>query len=188
MKKLIAAMLTVFVLLAFAACASDSGSPAQAPDPEPEPAPSYNVGEILQLTNYEFTVTDNVSFAARVETGGVVSHVFRPTREDRILAYVPVEITNISGERRRMLPSRLETPTQFTARLRYIGEDGSTSFMPIALSASVGDIIDRTINPGDTITGRVFFQIPPEIEDSTGDVIFVLRTNAGDIMGEFQVR
>ncbi|MCL2376374.1 MAG: DUF4352 domain-containing protein [Defluviitaleaceae bacterium] len=191
MKRFFVLLIGVFI---FSACGAildsgtSSGSGAEPPEIEEEPAPSYYINEILQLTNWQFTVTDNVGFAETVETGGTVSMVFEPTRDDRIFAYVPVEITNISEERRRMLPIRLETPTQLTARLVYAGEDGNVVHLPIALSGSVGDVIDRPISPGDTVTGRVFFQIRPEIENSTSDVRLEIRTNAGDVMGVFSIR
>ena len=189
MKKfcMLAIMLFVGVFL-LSACDAIANAPEPEPTPEPTPAPTYNIGEILHLPNWEFTATETVGFAERIESGGTVRFVYEPTREDRIFAYVPVEITNISGERRQMLPARLQTQTQLTARLRYVGADSNTAFLPMSLSVSVGDVIDRPVNPGYTIDGKIFFQIPPEIENSTGNVELEIRTNAGDTMGVFLIR
>jgi len=186
---LLMAILVVGVFLLSACGAESSGDAATQAQEEADEAlpPTYAIGEILQLTNWEFTVTDSVAFMQRAETGGTISMVFEPTRDDRIFVAVPVEITNISGENRQMLPTRLQTPTQLTARLRYTGVDGSTNYLPIALNASVGDVIDRVIGAGNTVTGRIFFQIPPEIENSTGNLELQIRTNAGDVMGVFQL-
>ncbi len=161
---LIAAGIGLFILFAIGACMAISAANADVKSspspsasrmveratPEASPTATASVGQPVRDGKFEFTVSG-------VECGITqVGNEYLNTKPQGQFCAVAMTVTNISDK-----PQFMFTDNQYgwDAQGRKFSADSKAG-----IYAQDGDLLFNEINPGNSVTGRVYFDVPADVK------------------------